>query len=292
MYAGAGVVALLWFLATAFGLTVPDSYTGPGAMPRARADCPPYCDGNSGGSNSFGPNGSQFQPPQMPDPPGQYQSGANSYPGLDQNNGISLYNPGAGQGNEPAQGSYAPQGQPGPPANGVQPPNYDLPLQPQAPAPQHGSVSQIMSSQLMAQLDVFPSDGMVRIEDPGHSGPDPDITGSGPDFGDPGTFMAGRHSIRIVTMSAETAEDVGRNVTVRIYRGSGPSGLGNLIYSGIMDLTEPTLAIGEMLVGDEWLQRVSSGRTGPTRIEVYAQNTIQALADEPATPTDLNIVIE
>ena len=149
-----------------------------------------------------------------------------------------------------------------------------------------------MSSQLIAQLDVFPSDGMVRIEDPGHRGPDPDIAGSGTDFGDPGTFMAGRHSIRIVTMSAETAEDVGRNVTVRIYRGSGPSDLGYLIYSGIMDLTEPTLAIGEMLVGDEWLQRVSIGRTGPTRIEVYAQNTIPALADEPETPTDLNILIE
>jgi hypothetical protein len=141
MYAGAGVVALLWFSATAFGLAVPDSYTGPGAVPRARADCPPDCGGSGGGSNSFGPNGSQFQPPQMPDPPGQYQSGANSYPGLDQNNGISLYNPGAGQGSEPAQGGYASQGQPGPPANGVQPPNYDAPLQPQAPAPQHGSAA-------------------------------------------------------------------------------------------------------------------------------------------------------
>jgi len=141
MYAGAGVVALLWVSATAFGLAVPDSYTGPGAMPRARADCPPDCGGSNGGSNSFGPNGSQFQPPQMPDPPGQYQGGANSYPGLDQNNGISLYNPGAGQGSEPAQGGYASQGQPGPPANGVQPPNYDAPLQPQATAPQHGSVA-------------------------------------------------------------------------------------------------------------------------------------------------------
>lgn len=149
-----------------------------------------------------------------------------------------------------------------------------------------------MSSQLIAQLDVYPSDSMVRIEDPGHSGPDPDIAGSGMDFGDPGTFMAGRHSIRIVTMSAETAEDVGRNVTVRIYQGSEPAGLGKLIYSGIIDLTEPTLAIGEMLVGDEWLQRVNLGRTGPTRIQVYAQNTIPELADEPETPTDLNILIE
>ncbi|MCV7288906.1 hypothetical protein H7J87_26615 [Mycolicibacterium wolinskyi] len=128
-----------------------------------------------------------------------------------------------------------------------------------------------MSTQLIAQLDVFPSGGMVRIEDPGHSGPDPDIAGGGTDFGDPGTFVAGRHSVRIVTMSADTAESVGRNVTVRIYQGADPAGLGTLIYSGSLDLTEPTLAIGEMLVGDEWLQRVDVGRTGPTQIRFYAQ---------------------
>jgi hypothetical protein len=139
MYAGAGVVALLWFSATAFGLAVPDSYSGPGAMPRARADCPPDCGGGSG-SGSSGPDPSQFQPPQMPDPPGQYQGGANSgYPGPDQANGISIYNPATGQGG-PAQGGYPQypsQGQPGPPANGVQPPNYDAPLQ--GPAPQQAS---------------------------------------------------------------------------------------------------------------------------------------------------------
>ncbi|WP_131810244.1 hypothetical protein [Mycolicibacterium mucogenicum] len=141
IHAGAAVVALLWFSATAFGLAAPDSYTGPGAMPRARADCPPDC-GGSGGSGSFGPNPSQFQPPQMPEPPGQYQGGS-GYPGLDQNNGVSLYNPATGQ-SGPAQGGYSQypaQGQPGPPANGVQPPNYDAPPQPQAPAPQQGAAS-------------------------------------------------------------------------------------------------------------------------------------------------------
>ncbi|WP_131810024.1 hypothetical protein [Mycolicibacterium mucogenicum] len=139
MRAGAAVVALLWFSATAFGLAVPDSYSGPGAMPRARADCPPDC-GGSGGSGSFGPNPSQFQPPQMPDPPGQYQGGANSgYPGPDQNNGISIYNPSSGQGGYPAQGGYPQQGAPGPPANGVQPPDYDAPLPSQAPAPQYSA---------------------------------------------------------------------------------------------------------------------------------------------------------
>ncbi|MHA7666952.1 hypothetical protein [Mycolicibacterium sp. HS_4_1] len=143
IHASAAVVALLWFSATAFGLAVPDSYTGPGAMPRAHADCPPDC-GGSAGSGSFGPDPSQFQPPQMTSPPGQYQGGANSgYPGPDQGNGISIYNPSTGQ-TGPSQGGYSPypaQGQPGPPANGVQPPNYDAPRQPQAPAPQQGAAS-------------------------------------------------------------------------------------------------------------------------------------------------------
>ncbi|WGI32905.1 hypothetical protein QDT91_00425 [Mycolicibacterium aubagnense] len=157
--AGAGVVALLWFSATAFGLAVPDAYTGPGAVPRARADCPPDCGGGNGGTNSFGPNGSQFQPPQMPDPPGQYQGGANSYPGLDQSNGISLYNPATGQ--SPAQGGYPQypaQGQPGPPANGVQPPNYDAPPSAQAPAPQQAPAgSQQAPAQQPAQAPQQPA---------------------------------------------------------------------------------------------------------------------------------------
>ncbi len=134
--AGAGVVALLWFSATAFGLAVPDSYTGPGAMPRARADCPPDCSGGSSGSGSSGP-AFPMQPPDMPSAPGGYNSG--SYPAPDQANGISIYNPATGQSGNPAQGGYPGYPQQGPPANGVQPPNYDAPLQPQAPAAQQGT---------------------------------------------------------------------------------------------------------------------------------------------------------
>jgi hypothetical protein len=135
MQAGAAILALLWFSATAFGLAVPDSYTGPGAMARARADCPPDCGGGSGGgSGSSGP-AFPMQPPDMPSPPGGYNGG--SYPAPDQGNGISIYNPSqqspGGQGGYP---QYPQQGQPGPPANGVQPSNYDAPPQAQAPAPQ------------------------------------------------------------------------------------------------------------------------------------------------------------
>jgi len=180
LHAGAAVVALLWFSATAFGLAVPDSYTGPGAMPRARADCPPDC-GGTGGSNSFGPNPSQLQPPQMPDPPGQYQGGANSgYPSLDQNNGISLYNPATDPSSNPAQGGYPQQGQPGPPANGVQPPNYDAPPPPQASAPpqapagpQQGAAQQPAQApqQPGQQAPAEPQQAAVPQQVPGQQGP-------------------------------------------------------------------------------------------------------------------------
>jgi hypothetical protein len=137
MHAGAAVVVLLWFSATAFGLAIPDSYTGPGAMPRARADCPPDCGGGSSGSGSSGP-AFPMQPPDMPSPPEGYNSG--SYPAPDQANGISIYNPSQqSPGSQGGYPQYPQQGQPGPPANGVQPPNYDAPAQgsaPQQPAAQ------------------------------------------------------------------------------------------------------------------------------------------------------------
>ncbi|WP_141772243.1 MULTISPECIES: hypothetical protein [unclassified Mycobacterium] len=137
MRAGAAVVVLLWFSATAFGLAVPDSYTGPGAVPRAHADCPPDCGGGSSGSGSSGP-AFPMQPPDMPSPPGGYNGG--SYPAPDQANGISIYNPSQqSPGSQGGYPQYPQQGQPGPPANGVQPPNYDAPPQAQAPAPQQGT---------------------------------------------------------------------------------------------------------------------------------------------------------
>jgi hypothetical protein len=46
-------------------------------------------------------------------------------------------------------------------------------------------------NELLAMLDIFPDHGLIRIADPGCSGPDPDIAGGGPDFGGHGTFAAG-----------------------------------------------------------------------------------------------------
>ncbi|TDZ41036.1 hypothetical protein [Mycobacteroides franklinii] len=99
MHAGAAVIALIWFSAMGFGLATPADYTGPGAAPLAHAQCPPDCGGGNNGGGSYGPNASQFQPPQMPAQQPDYQGGINQPP-LDQNSGISIYNQNPGQGGQ------------------------------------------------------------------------------------------------------------------------------------------------------------------------------------------------
>ncbi|MDM2418062.1 hypothetical protein PP568_25760, partial [Mycobacteroides abscessus] len=93
----------------------------------AHAQCPPDCGGGSNGSGSYGPDASQFQPPQMPGQMPDYQGGINQ-PALDQNSSISIYNTQAPSvSNNGVQGS---SGQQGPqqgwdqPAHGTQIPDY------------------------------------------------------------------------------------------------------------------------------------------------------------------------
>ncbi|SKY48155.1 Uncharacterised protein [Mycobacteroides abscessus subsp. abscessus] len=63
--ATSGVVALLMFSAGGLGL----GWFTPATVPQAHAQCPPDCGGGSNGG-SYGPDASQFQPPQMPRPAG------------------------------------------------------------------------------------------------------------------------------------------------------------------------------------------------------------------------------
>ncbi|SHY23492.1 Uncharacterised protein [Mycobacteroides abscessus subsp. abscessus] len=78
--ATSGVVALLMFSAGGLGL----GWFTPATVPQAHAQCPPDCGGGSNGSGSYGPDASQFQPPQMPGQMPDYQGGINQPP-LDQN---------------------------------------------------------------------------------------------------------------------------------------------------------------------------------------------------------------
>nr|WP_100483807.1 hypothetical protein [Mycobacteroides abscessus] len=140
IYAGAGVLALIAFSATAFGMATFSSYLPSTAAVASAAPCPPDC-GGGGGSDQPPNGGSQFRPPDMPAQQPDYQGGINQPP-LDQNSGISIYNESPGQG-----GQQIPQQNMGPQmpgqraAHGEPLPNYG-PWQPDAQPPAQPPVQQ------------------------------------------------------------------------------------------------------------------------------------------------------
>ncbi|SKI39787.1 hypothetical protein [Mycobacteroides abscessus] len=114
-----GVVALLMFSAGGLGL----GWFTPATVPQAHAQCPPDCGGGSNGG-SYGPDASQFQPPQMPSQMPDYQGGINQPP-LDQNGSISIYNTQAPSiSNNGSSGQQGPQQGWDQPAHGTQIPDY------------------------------------------------------------------------------------------------------------------------------------------------------------------------
>lgn len=121
--ATAGVIAVLMFSASGLGL----GWFTPATVPQAHAQCPPDCGGGSNGSNSYGPDASQFQPPQMPNQMPDYQGGINQPP-MDQNGSISIYNtqspPISNNGAQGSSGQQGPQQGWDQPAHGTQIPNY------------------------------------------------------------------------------------------------------------------------------------------------------------------------
>lgn len=140
MYAGAGVLALIMFSATAFGLASLSSYLPHTAAVASAAPCPPDC-GGGGGSDQPPNGGQQFRPPDMPAQQPDYQGGFNQAP-LDQNSGISIYNPSSGQaGPQQAPQNMGPQMPGQRAAHGEPLPNYG-PWQPDAQPPAQGPVQQ------------------------------------------------------------------------------------------------------------------------------------------------------
>lgn len=118
----AGVAAVLMFSASGLGL----GWFTPATVPQAHAQCPPDCGGGSN-SGSYGPDASQFQPPQMPNQMPDYQGGINQPP-MDQNSSISIYNTQApsvsNNGSQGSTGQQGPQQSWDQPAHGTQIPDY------------------------------------------------------------------------------------------------------------------------------------------------------------------------
>ncbi|SIJ95547.1 hypothetical protein LK468_09815 [Mycobacteroides abscessus] len=141
IYAGAGVLALIGFSATAFGLATFSSYLPQNAATASADPCGDRCGGGGNGQGSYGPDTGNFQPPQMPGQQPDYQGGINQPP-LDQNSGISIYNEGPGQGGQQIpQTNMGPQTSGQRAAHGEPLPNYG-PWQPDAQPPAQAPVQQ------------------------------------------------------------------------------------------------------------------------------------------------------
>lgn len=133
IYAGAGVLALIAFSATAFGMATFASYLPQTAAVASADPCGDRCGGGGNGQGSYGPDTGNFQPPQMPGQQPDYQGGINQPP-LDQNSGISIYNESPGQGGMQQSQNLGPQMPGQRAAHGEPLPNYG-PWQPDAQPP-------------------------------------------------------------------------------------------------------------------------------------------------------------
>lgn len=141
IYAGAGVLALIAFSATAFGLATFSSYLPQNAATASADPCGDRCGGGGNGQGSYGPDTGNFQPPQMPGQQPDYRGGINQPP-LDQNSGISIYNESPGQGGQQIpQQNMGPQTSGQRAAHGEPLPNYG-PWQPDAQPPAQAPVQQ------------------------------------------------------------------------------------------------------------------------------------------------------
>jgi hypothetical protein len=138
-------------------------------------------------------------------------------------------------------------------------------------------------NELLAEVDVFPDHGSILIGDAGKNVTPEDV----PTWG-VNVATASEHTLMVLTMTADDADDLGRDVTVRVYRGTDPTGLGELAFDGTITFTVPSLAIGEILIPVEDRHHVAINRTGPVRLQVYWRNTIPEVAPDP---TELSILI-
>jgi hypothetical protein len=138
-------------------------------------------------------------------------------------------------------------------------------------------------NQLLAEFDVFPDYGTVVIEDAGKTVVPDDAPTDGVNL-----VTATDHTLTVLTMSADMADEFGRNVAVRVYRGTDPTGLGELAFDGTLTFSEPRLAVGQVLSLPEDRHTVAISKTGPVQLQIYWRNTIPEVFPDP---TDLNILI-
>lgn len=147
-----------------------------------------------------------------------------------------------------------------------------------------------MPNELLFEGEIYPDGSQIKIEDPGTADiPDGVTEGA--------AFDASDSSISVYTMSADEAETIGRDVVTRVYRGTDPEGLGNLIFDRTITFTQPFLGVGEILHDEDDLNLIPLDRTGPIRLQIFTDSTISTVTypddgdHQISGPSDVNILI-
>ncbi|SID09918.1 Uncharacterised protein [Mycobacteroides abscessus subsp. abscessus] len=147
-----------------------------------------------------------------------------------------------------------------------------------------------MPNELLFEGEIYPDGSQIKIEDPGTADIPEGVT-------EGAAFDASNSSVSVYTMSADEAETIGRDVMTRVYRGTDPSGLGNLIFDQTVTFTQPFLGVGEILHDEDDLSHVPLEHAGPIRLQIFTDNTINTVTysnhgERPISgPSDVNILI-
>lgn len=98
----------------------------------------------------------------------------------------------------------------------------------------------------------------------------------------------GKHILCIYTMSADDADYLNARVIVRVLHGRRRRGLGDEIYAGPITLTEPVLAIADVLDDPQQAIRLPLKEFGTIAVKIFTRTTIADISG----PNQINILLE
>jgi hypothetical protein len=105
------------------------------------------------------------------------------------------------------------------------------------------------------------------------------------------------HSIDVYTMTQDQSDDAERLVRVRVLRGTGTQGLGDLVFDGNLELTTGILAVGSELGAPPPEDRQLSLGVGTVALKIFTAKAVQAAkAGTPdeyplSGPTDVTVLL-
>jgi len=150
----------------------------------------------------------------------------------------------------------------------------------------------VSDNELLLDVHVFPWGSTVSIEDL-----DTEDQAGVPDGAKTTIWCwSTDHAIDVYTLSGDESDDAERLVHVRVYRGTDPTGLGERVFDGNLELTTGILAVGAYIGTPPPEQQLNLG-PGVIHLQIFTAKAIQTARtgrdDEyPISgPTDINVLL-